>query len=224
MLCQKNLHEGCRMGRCIVVMTVICLLGHCECTVRSPLTGCQVTSWPRDWSWRYSKWTDTFWTALICPMWETFCFVAIKPGTKQSPVIPSKIYGSCVVFVTTESGTQNVKDIGARVLKLLYCAGHLSAVGWGREGTRWASPRDKDWCPDTKDQFGLGTRNSFCEVTQLSVCGDATIWCRDLWRWNWWRRDIGWGGTGQVLLRVVDKVLYPLTKLFWSGVSQILSD
>ena len=36
------------------------------CTVRSPLTGCQVTSRPCDRFSRYSKWLDTFRTALIC--------------------------------------------------------------------------------------------------------------------------------------------------------------
>ena len=36
------------------------------CTVRSPLTGCQVTSSPHDQFSRYSKWTDTFQTALVC--------------------------------------------------------------------------------------------------------------------------------------------------------------
>ena len=30
MLCKKSLHESCRMGRRIVVMTLMCLLGHCE--------------------------------------------------------------------------------------------------------------------------------------------------------------------------------------------------
>ena len=35
------------------------------CTVRSPLTGCQVTSRPRDRFLRYSKWTDNFRTALV---------------------------------------------------------------------------------------------------------------------------------------------------------------
>jgi len=99
MLCQKSLHDSCRMGRRIVVMKLICLLGHCECdrqtvhklsqrnltadlllhgrvtvhgcTMGSPLTGCQVTSRPRDWFLRYSKWMDTFRTALI------FCFMII---------------------------------------------------------------------------------------------------------------------------------------------------
>ena len=33
--------------------------------VRSPLTGCQVTSRPSDRFWRYSKWLDTFRTALV---------------------------------------------------------------------------------------------------------------------------------------------------------------
>ena len=32
MLCQKeSLHKSCRMGRRIVVMKMICSLGHCEC-------------------------------------------------------------------------------------------------------------------------------------------------------------------------------------------------
>jgi hypothetical protein len=35
------------------------------CTIRSPLTGCQVTSRPRDRFSRYSKWLDTFRTALV---------------------------------------------------------------------------------------------------------------------------------------------------------------
>jgi len=35
------------------------------CTVRSPLTGCQVTSRPRDRLSRYSKWLDTFRTTLV---------------------------------------------------------------------------------------------------------------------------------------------------------------
>ena len=36
-----------------------------ECAVRSPLTGCQVTSRPRERFSRYSKWTDTFRTAPV---------------------------------------------------------------------------------------------------------------------------------------------------------------
>jgi hypothetical protein len=31
MLFQKSLHKSCRMGRCNVVMKLICSLGHCEC-------------------------------------------------------------------------------------------------------------------------------------------------------------------------------------------------
>jgi len=30
-LCQKSLHESCRMGRNVVVMKLICSLGHSEC-------------------------------------------------------------------------------------------------------------------------------------------------------------------------------------------------
>jgi len=39
------------------------------CAVRSPLTGCQVTSRPRDWFSRCSKWLDTFWTGLVRGVW-----------------------------------------------------------------------------------------------------------------------------------------------------------
>jgi hypothetical protein len=31
MFCQNSLHKRCRMARCIVVMKLIYLLGHCEC-------------------------------------------------------------------------------------------------------------------------------------------------------------------------------------------------
>jgi hypothetical protein len=31
MLCQESLHESCQMGRRIVVMQLICSLGHFEC-------------------------------------------------------------------------------------------------------------------------------------------------------------------------------------------------
>jgi hypothetical protein len=33
MLCQKRPHKRCRMGRCIVVMKLICLLCHFDATV-----------------------------------------------------------------------------------------------------------------------------------------------------------------------------------------------
>ena len=43
------------------------------CTVRSPLTGCQVSSRPRDRFSRYSKWLNTFRTALVLTlqMWKS---------------------------------------------------------------------------------------------------------------------------------------------------------
>ena len=92
MLCRKSLHESCRMCRRIVVMKLICSVGHFECdchtahklsqrwltadwlasresvygcTVRSALTGCQVTSRPRERFSRYSKWTDNLRTSLV---------------------------------------------------------------------------------------------------------------------------------------------------------------
>ena len=53
------------------------------CTVRSPVTGCQVTSSPHDRFSRYSKWPDTFWTALVCV--SERC-VALGSGTTDSSV------------------------------------------------------------------------------------------------------------------------------------------
>jgi hypothetical protein len=46
------------------------------CTVRSPLTGCQVTSRPHNQFLRYSKWTDTFWTALV--FWSISAEIEIR--------------------------------------------------------------------------------------------------------------------------------------------------
>jgi hypothetical protein len=43
-------------------------------TVRSPLTGCQVTSRPHDWFPRYSKWLDTLRTAPLFNIIEYFFF------------------------------------------------------------------------------------------------------------------------------------------------------
>jgi hypothetical protein len=48
MHCQR-LHESCRMGRCIVVMKLICLLGHFVCKshgtqAQLPASHCQLTS------------------------------------------------------------------------------------------------------------------------------------------------------------------------------------
>jgi hypothetical protein len=89
---KKSLHEGCWILSRIAVMKLICSLVHFECdghtvhmfsqrrltadwlapretvhgcAVRSLLTGCQVTSRPRDRFSRYSKLTDTFRTAYI---------------------------------------------------------------------------------------------------------------------------------------------------------------
>jgi len=95
------------MGRRIVVMKLICSLGHCEydghtvhklsqrrltadrlAPLRSPLTGCQVTSRPRDRFSRYSKWLDTIRTVLVC-LWATsvpnFIYLATTNSHISSP-------------------------------------------------------------------------------------------------------------------------------------------
>jgi hypothetical protein len=85
MFCQKSLHKSWRLVRRIVVMKLLfttCVQlqpfsSYCiprlakdfevvfRCSVISPLTGCQVTSRPRDRFSRYSKWLDTFQTDLV---------------------------------------------------------------------------------------------------------------------------------------------------------------
>ena len=47
-LCQKSLHESCRMGRCIVMMKLICSLSHCECDGHTEYKLSQHVSLPTD--------------------------------------------------------------------------------------------------------------------------------------------------------------------------------
>jgi hypothetical protein len=67
MLCQKFLHKSCRMGRCIVVMKLICSLGHCEYdghTVHKlshrRLTATWLAPQKSDCSWMHSK-VSSYW-------------------------------------------------------------------------------------------------------------------------------------------------------------------
>jgi len=62
MLCQKSLHERCRMGRRIVVMKLICSLGHFECDghtvhklTQQRLTANLLAPRESDCSWMHSK-------------------------------------------------------------------------------------------------------------------------------------------------------------------------
>jgi hypothetical protein len=50
---KESLHDRCRMGRCIVMMKLICSLGHCECvghTVHKLSQRCVTADWlaPRE--------------------------------------------------------------------------------------------------------------------------------------------------------------------------------
>jgi len=111
------------MDRHIVVMKPICSLGHCECdshtihklsqrrltadllsprdvhdsAVRSPLTGCQVTSRPRDRFSRYPKWTDTFRTGLVLTIsltpWVFTAWYVIRYRKKKTRLRFSIIVG-----------------------------------------------------------------------------------------------------------------------------------
>ena len=59
---KKSLHKSCRMGRRIVVMKLICSLGHCECDVHTihkfsqrRLTANWLAPWENDCSWMCSN-------------------------------------------------------------------------------------------------------------------------------------------------------------------------
>ena len=60
MLCRKSLHESCTMGRRLVVVKLMCSLGHCECdghTVESQsmASHCRLTSPTGDCSQMHSE-------------------------------------------------------------------------------------------------------------------------------------------------------------------------
>ena len=70
-----------------------------RCAVRSPLTGCQVTSRPPDGFSRYSKWLDTFRTALVLPgplkaVTLLYNFVIYLPVFHDLPCIQRHQYDS----------------------------------------------------------------------------------------------------------------------------------
>jgi hypothetical protein len=88
MLCQNSLHESCRMGRHIVLMKLICFLGHCECNghtvhklshrrltanILAPTEKRMHSKMPCERFSRYPKWLNTFRTALIFVSVAHFC-------------------------------------------------------------------------------------------------------------------------------------------------------
>ena len=110
---KKNLHETWRMVRRIVVMKLpvttcpqlrpfssYCITQAVKdfdvvlwCSVRSPLTGCQVTSRPLDRFSRYSKWLDVFQTDLLVLEsfvrynWAIALFHSMFSDTWQYPLL-----------------------------------------------------------------------------------------------------------------------------------------
>jgi hypothetical protein len=74
MLCQKSLHKSCRMGRCIVVMKLICWLGHWECdghTVYKLSQWCLTTDWlaPQESDCSHSKVSSDWLPSYIKAKW-----------------------------------------------------------------------------------------------------------------------------------------------------------
>ena len=93
MFYHKRLHESCRIGRCIVVMKLICSLGHCECdghTVHK-LSQRRVTAdwlalWNSDCSWMHSKvssdWLPSYFKATR-PVLEIFEMAGYFPDSPR---------------------------------------------------------------------------------------------------------------------------------------------
>jgi hypothetical protein len=76
MLCHKSLHESCRIGRHIVVMTLICLLGYFECnghTVQKlrqrHLTADWLAPWDSECSWMQGKVSSDWLPSYMKAMW-----------------------------------------------------------------------------------------------------------------------------------------------------------
>ena len=96
MLCQKSLHESCRMGRCIVVMKLIRSLSHCECDGHTVhkfsqrlLTADWLAPWASDCSWMHSKvfsdWLPSYMKAMW-PVLEIFKMDGFFPDSPREYV------------------------------------------------------------------------------------------------------------------------------------------
>ena len=92
MLFQKSLHDSCRMGRCIVVMKLICSLGHCELRrshstqAQSTASHCRLTSPTGECSRIHSKvssdWLPSYVKAMR-PVLEIFKMAGYIPDSPR---------------------------------------------------------------------------------------------------------------------------------------------
>ena len=98
MLCRKSLHESCTMGRRLVVVKLICSLGHCECDghiVQSQSTAshCRLTSPTGDCSQMHSKvssdWLPSYIKATQLVL-EIFKMAGYFPDLVYSSLTPTK--------------------------------------------------------------------------------------------------------------------------------------
>jgi len=106
---KKILHESCRMGRRIIVMKLICLLGHCKCdrhTVHKLSQRRLTADWldPResDCSRMDSK-VSTDWLPsyikVMLPVLKIFKMAGYFPDSPRTPYILIKVYSNnCKIF------------------------------------------------------------------------------------------------------------------------------
>jgi hypothetical protein len=107
---KKSLHESCRMGRHIVVLKLICLLGHCECdghTVHKLSQRRLTADWlaPRqsDCSWMHSKVSSDWLPSYIKarrPVLEIFKMAGYFPDSPRIYIRFAKM--SYFYFLATE--------------------------------------------------------------------------------------------------------------------------
>ena len=125
------------------------------CAVGSPLTGCQVTSRPRDRFSRYSKWLDTFRTAIVqntLTSTRPTLLVAQNIQNKQNLIHIAHLK----VRFTTQSEAETVYEIQYKKYKIP--VNHINPdrtpIGYiHRHHCRWHLPPPKRI--ERKDSFDI---------------------------------------------------------------------
>jgi hypothetical protein len=140
MVCQKSLHETCRMGRRYVVMKLICCLSHCECDCHTVhklsqrrLTVDWLAPWESDCSQMHNK-VSTDW--LPCYIKATWPVLEIFKMAGNFPYRPCTVpsldcYAECYTELRTESGCcDHSSELGfAEFLDFVQCL-ILRKEGW----------------------------------------------------------------------------------------------
>ena len=89
---KKSLHKSCRMGRRVVMMKLICSLGHCECDSHTAhkhsqwrLTADWLAPWESDCSRMHSKVSSDWLPSYIKTTWSVFEIFKMDGYCMDSP-------------------------------------------------------------------------------------------------------------------------------------------